>query len=254
MPPVIPACLIERKREGGTLAPDEIDAFFRGYLQGEVTDYQMSAFLMAVFLRGLGPAELDALVGRMVESGATLDLSRLSGPKVDKHSTGGVGDKVSLVLAPLAAELEMRVPMMAGRGLGQTRRDPRQARGHPGVSHRSLPGPPGRSHRGGGLRRDRVDGRDRAPRPPSLRASQCHRDGAGPASDRFEHHEQEACGRARCPGTGREGGGESVPLPGGTLARAGRHDGLFWGSPRPAHRGIADGDGPPARPGGQQRA
>ena len=207
MPPVIPACLIERKREGGTLAPDEIDAFFRGYLQGEVTDYQMSAFLMAVFLRGLGPAELDALVGRMVESGATLDLSRLSGPKVDKHSTGGVGDKVSLVLAPLAAELEMRVPMMAGRGLGQTRRDPRQARGHPGVSHRSLPGPPGRSHRGGGLRRDRVDGRDRAPRPPSLRASQCHRDGAGPASDRFEHHEQEACGRARCPGTGREGGG-----------------------------------------------
>ena len=119
-PPVIPARLIERKREGGTLAPDEIDAFFRGYLQGEVTDCQMSAFLMAVFFRGLGPAELDALVWRMVESGATLDLSRLSGPKVDKHSTGGVGDKVSLVLAPLAAELGMRVPMMAGRGLGHT--------------------------------------------------------------------------------------------------------------------------------------
>ena len=117
---MIPARLIERKREGETLPAAEIELFFNGHLRGEVTDYQMSAFLMAVFFRGLAPAEVDALVGVMLASGGTLDLAHLPGPKVDKHSTGGVGDKVSLALAPLAAELGLRVPMMAGRGLGHT--------------------------------------------------------------------------------------------------------------------------------------
>lgn len=117
---MIPARLIERKRDGEALAPEEIQAFFRSYLDGGVADYQMSAFLMAVFFAGLAAPELDALVRVMLESGATLDRSGLDRPMVDKHSTGGVGDKVSLPLAPLAAELGLAVPMMAGRGLGHT--------------------------------------------------------------------------------------------------------------------------------------
>ena len=117
---MIPARLIERKREGGALDREEIRGFFAAYLRAEVTDYQMSAFLMAVFFRGLNQEELDALVAVMLESGGTVDFSHLPEPKVDKHSTGGVGDKVSLVVAPLAAELGLRVPMMAGRGLGHT--------------------------------------------------------------------------------------------------------------------------------------
>ena len=117
---MIPARVIERKREGDALTSEEVRLFFGGYVRAEVTDYQMSAFLMAVFFRGLTPEELDALVGVMLDSGGRLDLSHLPEGKVDKHSTGGVGDKVSLVLAPLAAELGLRVPMMAGRGLGHT--------------------------------------------------------------------------------------------------------------------------------------
>ena len=118
--PLIPARLIERKRGGGALDPREIERFFGGYVTGEVADYQMSAFLMAVYFRGLERDELGALLQVMIRSGATLDLSGLPGPNVDKHSTGGIGDKVSLVLAPLAAELGLGVPMMSGRGLGHT--------------------------------------------------------------------------------------------------------------------------------------
>ena len=117
---MIPAQVIERKREGSALTPEEVRLFFEGYLREEVTDYQMSAFLMAVFFRGLAPDELDALVGVMLDSGGKLDLSHLPQSKVDKHSTGGVGDKVSLVLTALAVELGLCVPMMAGRGLGHT--------------------------------------------------------------------------------------------------------------------------------------
>ena len=117
---MIPARVIERKREGGELTAEEVRLFFESYLREEVTDYQMSAFLMAVFFRGLTSDELDALVGVMLDSGGRLHLSHLPQGRVDKHSTGGVGDKVSLVLAPLVAELGLCVPMMAGRGLGHT--------------------------------------------------------------------------------------------------------------------------------------
>lgn len=115
-----PVRLLERKRDGFPLEPAELRAFLRGYLEGDVPDYQMSAFLMAVVLQGLTEDETDVLVDTMLGSGATLDLSALDRPRVDKHSTGGVGDKVSLVLAPLAAELGVYVPMMSGRGLGHT--------------------------------------------------------------------------------------------------------------------------------------
>ncbi len=111
---------IRRKRDGEVLPPAVLETFFHGYLDGRVTEYQMAAFLMAVYFRGLDPSELATLVDVMIGSGAVADLSDLPGIKVDKHSTGGVGDKVSLVLAPLVAALGVPVPMMSGRGLGHT--------------------------------------------------------------------------------------------------------------------------------------
>lgn len=115
-----PAQTVRRKRDGIELPDDEIRAFFDGYARGTVEEYQMSAFLMAVYYRGLSAAELAVLVDVMIESGATADLGAVPGTKVDKHSTGGVGDKVSIVLAPLVASLGVPVPMMSGRGLGHT--------------------------------------------------------------------------------------------------------------------------------------
>lgn len=115
-----PAELIECKRDGGRLAPAELRAFLDGYLKDGVADYQMSAFLMAVFFRGLSTEELAEMTRAIIESGRRLDFADGGPPAVDKHSTGGVGDKVSLVLAPLLAEYGLRVPMMSGRGLGHT--------------------------------------------------------------------------------------------------------------------------------------
>jgi pyrimidine-nucleoside phosphorylase/thymidine phosphorylase len=112
--------LIRAKRDGAALAPADIRALVDGYVAGEVADYQMSAFCMAVFFRGMSPAETAALAEAMLRSGDVLDLSDIPGPKVDKHSTGGVGDKVSLALAPIAAACGVVVPMISGRGLGHT--------------------------------------------------------------------------------------------------------------------------------------
>jgi thymidine phosphorylase len=117
---LVPARLIEAKRQGKRLTAEELASFFNGFLDGEVPDYQMSAFLMAVHFRGMDRGELDVLLELMIGSGARLDLSDLDGPVVDKHSTGGVGDKTSLVLAPIVAALGAFVPMMSGRGLGHT--------------------------------------------------------------------------------------------------------------------------------------
>src|SRR5689334_12197807 len=112
--------LIERKRDGGRIAPNEWRALANAYAAGHVPDYQMAALLMAVYWRGLDRAEIGALTDAMLHSGATLHLDHLPVGRVDKHSTGGVGDKVSLVLAPLVASLGVAVPMMSGRGLGHT--------------------------------------------------------------------------------------------------------------------------------------
>ncbi len=116
----VPYQTIQRKRDGAELVAGELAEFFRAYGAGTVPDYQMAAFLMAVFFRGLEPAELTALVDVMLHSGAVVDLSDVPGRKVDKHSTGGVGDKVSLPLAPLVSCLGVAVPMISGRGLGHT--------------------------------------------------------------------------------------------------------------------------------------
>jgi pyrimidine-nucleoside phosphorylase len=112
--------LIHRKRGGEELAPEEIAFLVNGYTSDEIPDYQMSAFLMAVFFSGMTDREVSALTDGMMHSGAVLDLSDIPGVKVDKHSTGGVGDKTSLVVAPIAAAAGVIVPMISGRSLGHT--------------------------------------------------------------------------------------------------------------------------------------
>jgi len=113
--------LIRKKRDGAILNPDELRFLVRGATTGEVADEQLAAFLMAVFFRGLDlREELPHWLEAMLRSGEVLDLSRIPGRKVDKHSTGGVGDKISIPLAPLVAVCGVRVPMISGRGLGHT--------------------------------------------------------------------------------------------------------------------------------------
>jgi thymidine phosphorylase len=112
--------LIIAKRDGGTLAESDIGWLIDAYTRGAVADEQMSALLMAIVFRGLDPAELRAWTAAMISSGERLDLSSVAAPTVDKHSTGGVGDKVSLILAPLVASCGAAVPQLSGRGLGHT--------------------------------------------------------------------------------------------------------------------------------------
>jgi pyrimidine-nucleoside phosphorylase len=115
----VPA-IIRQKRDGRSLEPAEMRALLEIYARGGVPDYQMSALLMAIYYSGMAEDELDVWTDVMLHSGAVMDLADIEGPKVDKHSTGGVGDKVSLMLAPIAAACGVRVPMISGRGLGHT--------------------------------------------------------------------------------------------------------------------------------------
>ncbi|HEX3488753.1 MAG TPA: thymidine phosphorylase [Streptosporangiaceae bacterium] len=118
MPDVVD--LIRAKRDGGRLSGADIDWLMAAYTGGQIADEQMSALLMAIFFRGLDPAELRTWTAAMIASGERLDLSAVPAPTVDKHSTGGVGDKVSLILAPLVASCGAAVPQLSGRGLGHT--------------------------------------------------------------------------------------------------------------------------------------
>jgi len=112
--------VIRKKRDGHELSRAEIEFLVSGYTHNRIPDYQVSAWLMAALLKGLSRAETAALTDAMLHSGEVLDLSEFPAPKIDKHSTGGVGDKTSLVLAPLVAAAGLCVPMISGRGLGHT--------------------------------------------------------------------------------------------------------------------------------------
>jgi len=112
--------LIEKKRDGGTLEPDEIRWIIAGFTDGSVPDYQMAAFAMAVYYKGMTDAETAVLTDAMMRSGDTIDLSRFGTKSVDKHSTGGVGDKTTLIVAPIVASLGGKMAKMSGRGLGHT--------------------------------------------------------------------------------------------------------------------------------------
>ena len=115
-----PSEVIRKKRNRGTLSTQELGTFVNAYVRGDVADYQMSAFLMAVYFNGMSAEETTAFTDVMLHSGEVVDLSSIPGIKVDKHSTGGIGDKVSLILAPMVAACGVPVPMISGRGLGHT--------------------------------------------------------------------------------------------------------------------------------------
>ncbi len=112
--------LIRKKRDSGEHSRDEINFLISGYTRGEIPDYQMSAWLMATWIRGLSGAEIASLTEAMLHSGEVIAFPELPGKKIDKHSTGGVGDKTSLILAPIVAAGGLYVPMISGRGLGHT--------------------------------------------------------------------------------------------------------------------------------------
>ena len=115
-----PVEIIKKKRDGGVLTKDEIIYFISAYLKGQIEEYQMSALLMAIYFKGLNDEETRAFTEAFINSGEQVDLSFINKPKIDKHSTGGVGDKTSIILAPLVACFDVVVPMMSGRGLGHT--------------------------------------------------------------------------------------------------------------------------------------
>ena len=112
--------LITRKRDGEELSAEELAYLVEGYTRGEIPDYQMSAFLMATFYSGMSEKEVGVMTELLLNSGERVDFSDIPGLKVDKHSTGGVGDKTSLIAAPIAAAAGVTVPMISGRALGHT--------------------------------------------------------------------------------------------------------------------------------------
>lgn len=117
---MIPQDVIRKKRDGEALSPEEINFFVAGVTNGSIADYQISALLMAIFIQGMNSEEQQALTEAMLQSGNILNFSDIPKPKADKHSTGGVGDKTSLLIAPLVASCDVCVPMISGRGLGHT--------------------------------------------------------------------------------------------------------------------------------------
>jgi len=203
--------VIRRKRDGGALSPDDIRAFVAGVTDGSWADYQCAALLMAILLRGMTLDEAAALTDAMVHSGVRVDLGRRADGTVpvDKHSTGGVGDKTSLILAPLAAACGAVVPMMSGRGLGHTGGTLDKLEAIPGFRTRlSLD----QMRRALDRRRCAMIGQtaEIAPADKRLYSARRHRHGREHSADLRVHPEQEDRGRDRRVGHGCEGGPRRV--------------------------------------------
>ncbi len=186
-----PLDLIRKKRDGGELSSDEIAFLVGAYTNDEIPDYQMAAWLMAVVIRGMTRPELSALTSAMLYSGEVLDLSDIRGAKVDKHSTGGVGDKTSLIIAPIVAAAGVTVPMISGRGLGHTGGTLDKLQSIPGFNINLSLSEFRRIAQGLWLRPDRPDCRDRARRQEALRPARRDCDSRESQPDLRFHHEQE---------------------------------------------------------------
>ena len=223
--------LIQRKRDGEELAPEEIEFLVDGYTSGDIPDYQMSAFLMAVFFSGMTDREVSRLTECMLRSGDTVDLSAIPGVKVDKHSTGGVGDKTSLIVAPLAAAAGVVVPMMSGRALGHTGGTLDKLESIPGFRTNLTAEEFQKQLAELGLCFIGQTDAAGAGRPQAVRAARRHRHGGIHSADRFFDHVEEAGrGRGRA-GAGREGGQRRVHEEAGGCAPPGADH----GGHRPPH-------------------
>ena len=231
--------LILTKRDGGRLTDEQIDWFIAAYTDGTVADEQAAALLMAILFRGIEPDELARWTQQMIATGTRADLSALDRPTVDKHSTGGVGDKVSLVLCPLVAACGAAVPQTAGRGLGHTGGTLDKMETIPGLAlhaGRRRGGPdPARRRRGDQRGRSRPGSR----RPQALRPARRHRHGrVDPAHRQLDHVEEDRRGHRR-PRARREGRQRRVHEGHRPGARAGRDDGRPRRGPRRPHHGAA---------------
>ena len=206
--------VIRAKRDGGALSDAQIDWVVDAYTRGVVADEQMSALAMAILLRGMTAGEIARWTAAMIASGERLDLSTVGRPTVDKHSTGGVGDKITLPLTPLVAACGAAVPQLSGRGLGHTGGTLDKLESIPGLratlSNDEFVAPAARRRRGD-LRGRR---RARAGRPQAVRAARRHRHRRGDPADRQLDHEQEdrrGHGGARARRQGRLGRVHEAP-------------------------------------------
>ena len=199
-----PLDIIRKKRDGGELSADEIQFLVRAYTNDQIPDYQMAAWLMAVLIRGMTGPELSALTSAMLHSGEVLDLSDLPGAKIDKHSTGGVGDKTSLIIAPVVAAAGITVPMISGRGLGHTGGTLDKLQSIPGFNINLSLSEFRRVLKACGCGLIGQTAEIAPGRQEAICSPRCHRDRGESQSDLRLDHEQEAGRGHRRPGAGRE--------------------------------------------------